>query len=83
MSKTFYPSTFCLINGIKTNEVFTISKNVTKNVSYNKDGKTIEEISTEKVLVTHGREEGLLSYLKQKKVTCNALNLIGFEDADD
>ena len=56
---------------------------ISDHADWNEILKTIEEISPEKVLVTHGREEGLLSYLKQKKVTCNALNLIGFEDEDD
>ena len=56
---------------------------ISDHADWNEILTTIEEISPEKVLVTHGREEGLLSYLKQKKVTCNALNLIGFEDEDD
>ena len=56
---------------------------ISDHADWNEILKTIEEISPEKVLVTHGREEGLLSYLKQKEVTCNALNLIGFEDEDD
>ena len=56
---------------------------ISDHADWNEILNTIEEISPEKVLVTHGREEGLLSYLKQKKVSCNALNLIGFEDEDD
>ena len=44
---------------------------------------TIEEISPDNVLVTHGREEGLISHLRQNNVKCKALHLLGYEDEDD
>ena len=44
---------------------------------------TIKDVSPNNVLVTHGREEGLLSYLMDNNIKCNALNLVGFEDEDD
>ena len=45
--------------------------------------QTIDEVSPENILVTHGREEALMSYLKQKNLQCDALNIIGFEDEND
>ena len=44
---------------------------------------TIKEVSPEKVLVTHGRDEALLSFLNKKGYKCESLNLLGFEDEDD
>ena len=44
---------------------------------------TIIEVSPDKVLVTHGREEALLSFLNKKGLKCGSLNLLGFEDEDD
>ena len=44
---------------------------------------TIRDISPENVLVTHGREEALLSFLKKNGYNCGSLNLLGFEDEDD
>ena len=44
---------------------------------------TVSDISPENVLVTHGREEAVLSFLKKKGYNCGSLNLLGFEDEDD
>ena len=44
---------------------------------------TIRDISPENVLVTHGREEVLLSFFKKTGYNCGSLNLLGFEDEDD
>ena len=67
-------------------------KNKTKNINlpiiisdhadWNELTETISDISPENVLVTHGREEVLLSFLK-KGYNCGSLNLLGFEDEDD
>ena len=45
--------------------------------------QTVEDVVPEEVLVTHGREEALVYFLKQQKYKSNALNLIGFEDEDE
>ena len=45
--------------------------------------KTIKEIRPENVLVTHGREEALITYLNNNGINCGALNLLGYEEEDD
>ena len=45
--------------------------------------KTIKEIRPENVLVTHGREEALITYLNNNGISCGALNLLGYEEEDD
>ena len=45
--------------------------------------KTIKEIRPENVLVTHGREEALITYLNNNGIGCGALNLLGYEEEDD
>ena len=56
---------------------------ISDHADWNELLNTIKDVSPDNVLVTHGREEGLLSYLMDNNIKCNALNLVGFEDEDD
>ena len=56
---------------------------ISDHADWNELTETIKEVSPENVLVTHGREEALLSFLKKKGYNCGSLNLLGFEDEDD
>ena len=56
---------------------------ISDHADWNELLNTIKDVSPDNVLVTHGREEGLLSHLIDNKIKCNALNLVGFEDEDD
>ena len=56
---------------------------ISDHADWNELLNTIKDVSPNNVLVTHGREEGLLSYLMDNNIKCNALNLVGFEDEDD
>ena len=44
---------------------------------------TVNDINPEEILVTHGREEALVYYFKEKNYKCSALNLLGYEDEND
>ena len=71
---------------VATSKTKVIEK-IPKNTKIFRDWKelidTIRDISPENVLVTHGREEALLSFLKKNGYNCGSLNLLGFEDEDD
>ena len=56
---------------------------ISDHADWNELTETIKEVSPENILVTHGREEALLSFLKKKGYNCGSLNLLGFEDEDD
>ena len=56
---------------------------ISDHADWNELLNTIKDVSPNNVLVTHGREEGLLSHLMDNNIKCNALNLVGFEDEDD
>lgn len=56
---------------------------ISDHADWNELTDTVKEVSPENVLVTHGREEALLSFLKKKGYNCGSLNLLGFEDEDD
>ena len=55
---------------------------ISDHADWNELTDTVKEVSPENVLVTHGREEALLSFLKKKGYNCGSLNLLGFEDED-
>jgi putative mRNA 3-end processing factor len=44
---------------------------------------TIQEIRPKEVWVTHGREEALVHWCRQRQIKARALELAGFEDEDD
>ena len=56
---------------------------ISDHADWNELTDTVKEVSPENVLVTHGREEALLSFLKKKGYNCGSLNLLGYEDEDD
>jgi len=43
---------------------------------------TIDEVAAEEIWVTHGREEALVYYVKQKGYRARALALTGFEEEE-
>ena len=44
---------------------------------------TIREIAPREVWVTHGREDALVHWCRQRQIKARALELAGFEDEDD
>ena len=56
---------------------------ISDHVDWNGIIKTVNDVKPSEVLVTHGREEALVYYLKSKNYQSNALNLIGFEDENE
>jgi putative mRNA 3-end processing factor len=44
---------------------------------------TIEEIRPAEVWVTHGREEALIHWCRQRQIAARELALVGREDEDD
>ena len=56
---------------------------ISDHADWNELIRTISEVSPGNVLVTHGRDDALLSFLKKKGYNCGSLNLLGFEDEDD
>ncbi len=45
--------------------------------------ETILEIAPREVWVTHGREDALVHWCRQRQIRARALDLTGFEDEDD
>ena len=56
---------------------------ISDHADWNEILKTVKDVNASEVLVTHGREEALVSYLNNHNYKSSALNLIGFEDENE
>ena len=56
---------------------------ISDHVDWNGILQTVNDVDPSEVLVTHGREEALVHYLKSLNYQSSALNLIGFEDENE
>ena len=56
---------------------------ISDHVDWNGILQTVNDVGPSEVLVTHGREEALVHYLKSLNYQSSALNLIGFEDENE
>ncbi len=45
--------------------------------------RTIREVAPRELWVTHGREDALLHWCRQRQIKARALDLVGYEDEDD